>query len=240
MQVFRNLGSDMTGSLEEYRRWVMSADVRGALEASLAKRAKASKLPDDLEEPCSDEYLRKLDHGNHVGFPIHMYGIDLNYRTLQSHAGLVDASMLEEIRRRDLALDDRLQNYLGAKTCALKAYYPAGGHIGWHNNWNAPGYNIIFTYSGRGDGYWKHVTPTAASEIEPDLSRLLRVPDSPGWHCKVGYFGSKRELDRVVWHCAYTNEPRLTVSYIIYDEGIWQNMVNEIADGAETMDAAVG
>jgi hypothetical protein len=227
MQVFTKINPEILEPLEEYRQWVMSPAVRASLEASVNRRGSEHVNTGRAEEPCSNGYLLAIDHPQHIGFPIHMHGIDINYKVLSRDTNRVDATLLSEIRRRDTALDDNLQTFLGAKFCALKAYYPKHGHIGWHNNWNAPGYNIIFTYSGTGDGYWRHVDPKGGALV-PNLENIVHVPDAPGWHCKVGYFGSKKEADRVMWHCAYTNEPRLTVSYVIADQGIWENMVQEI------------
>ncbi|RZA04801.1 MAG: hypothetical protein EOP11_14260 [Proteobacteria bacterium] len=227
MQIFTNISPDIVAPLDEYRRWVMSPSVSASLEASLSRKANPHVEGGRAEEPCSDSYLMGIDHEKHIGYPLHMHGIDLNYKVVARNSQRVDPSLLSEIRVRDNELDDNLQTFLGAKFCALKAYYPSQGHIGWHNNWNAPGYNIIFTYSGSGDGYWRHVEP-GADGLKPNLEKIVHVPDAPGWHCKVGYFGSKKESDRVLWHCAYTNEPRLTVSYVIYDQGIWENMVREI------------
>ena len=52
--------------------------------------------------------------------------------------------------------------------------------------------------------------------------------DKPGWSCKVGYFGPFSEPENVFWHCAGTETPRLTFSYIIYDKNIWDDMIEDI------------
>jgi hypothetical protein len=227
MQVFTGINADILAPLEAYRKFVMSPEISASLEASVARKGSKFLSEGRAEEPCSLEYLMGLDHERHAGFPLHMHGIDINYKVLSQDTQRVNAKHLSEIRRQDHELDDQLQTYLGARFCALKAYYPAQGHIGWHNNWNAAGYNILFTYSGSGDGYWRHVDPKGDG-IVPKAENIVHVPDAPGWHCKVGYFGSKKEADRVLWHCAYTNEPRLSVGYVVYDQGIWENMVQEI------------
>jgi hypothetical protein len=232
MEVFKNLSPSITTPLEQFRKWVWQPEIRASLEASVAKKNSPHINEGKPDASCTDDYLKAMNHERHVGYPVHMHGIDINYKVLQKDAQRVDPALFEEIRARDEALDDELQTFLGAKFCALKAFYPQHGHIGWHNNWNAPGYNIIFTYSEKGDGYWRHIEPNTSSGITPNLSAMVHIPDAPGWHCKVGYFGSKKELDRVKWHCAYTNEPRLTVSYVIQDQGIWQNMVQEIREGS--------
>lgn len=230
MKIFANLAPEVTDMLEGYRQRVMSDEIRNHLERVI--EAKETPFKDKMDEPCSANYLNQMDHSNHVGFPVHLHGIDLNYRTLQNIPRGLPRDVLDKLRTYDSDLDDELQTFLGAKCCAVKMYYPRGGHIGWHNNWNAAGYNIIFTYSETGDGFWRHIDPSETNGLKPDMNNLVHIQDKKGWHCKVGYFGEKSEADRVMWHCAYTNEPRLTVGYVIYDKGIWENMVEELSGEA--------
>jgi hypothetical protein len=168
----------------------------------------------------------------HDGFPPEMYGLDLNYEVVKKMGTKVDAGFMNQIRDVNYETDDKLQTYLGAKLSALKAFYPAQGYIAWHTNWNAPGYNIIFTYSPTGNGYWRHVDPSTSQTHVPDSKNLVHIDDIPGWHCKAGYFGTKSETNRLVWHSAYTREPRVTLAYVLYDEQIWKNLVQEIEEGA--------
>lgn len=226
MEVIKNLSADVTGPLENFRQWVMTPRIQQALLGSLD--SKGNPFEKDPEVPCSNDYLMKIASGHHIGYPIDMHGLDLNYQVLQKDPGRIDHALFDEIRDRNNQLDDELQTLLGAKLCALKAFYPKNGHIGWHNNWNAPGYNIILTHSTTGSGYWRHIDPAGSKSLMPDTEKLVHIQDTQGWHCKVGYFGSKAEADRVMWHCAYTPEPRITVSYVIYDFEIWKNMVSEL------------
>ena len=41
-------------------------------------------------------------------------------------------------------------------------WYPKDGYIAWHNNWNVPGYNVLFTYTETGNGYWRHINPAGS------------------------------------------------------------------------------
>ena len=43
--------------------------------------------------------------------------------------------------------------------------YPPGGYISWHNNANASAYNLIFTWSETGDGYFKYIDGETKEEI---------------------------------------------------------------------------
>jgi hypothetical protein len=206
----------------------LSDRVHRWLAPSLKKSDNKFKSDGRPEFPSSLDYLQAIDHQRHLGYSIDWYGIDLNYSVLKNYSALVDPSLFDEVREKDQQLDNNLQYALGAKYCTLKAFYPEDGFIGWHTNWDAPGYNIIFTYSGHGNGYWRHIDSTGARQLRPESSRMVQIADVPGWHCKVGYFGTKSELDRIVWHCAYTKESRLTVSYVVPDKAIWENMVEDI------------
>ena len=42
------------------------------------------------------------------------------------------------------------------------------------------------------------------------------------------YFGTDKQEEKIFWHCARTQTPRLTFSYIIYDKNVWDDMVDDI------------
>ena len=42
----------------------------------------------------------------------------------------------------------------------------------------------------------------------------------------------KEEEDKIMWHSAYGGEPRMTLGYVVYNEEIWKNMVEDIAGKA--------
>ena len=52
--------------------------------------------------------------------------------------------------------------------------------IGWHNNANASAYNLIFTWSETGDGYFKYVDGYTGDEIV--------IPDKKGGNVKNWLF----------------------------------------------------
>lgn len=95
---------------------------------------------------------------------------------------------------------------LGARHNALYAIYPPGGYISWHNNQNAPGYNVLLTWSETGDGYWQH--------MDPKTKEVITIKDQKGWQCKYGYYGSYAEPDNVLYHCAATNCWRMTIAFV--------------------------
>ena len=118
-------------------------------------------------------------------------------------------------------IDTELRLLLGLDCCALAQYYPPDGHIEWHNNANASAYNLIFTWSETGDGWFKWY----------DLKKKENVtmPDKKGWSLKAGYFGGYDEPDKVVYHAAHTNCPRLTVSYVLgHNYDYWKDVLEVI------------
>ena len=232
MKPIYSLNKEFVEYLEKYRMWVFNERTQLFLNdqnkivwqrAPLAENNRNSHA-------TSIDYLMKINHDLHDGYPQEQLGLNLNYKFLRKHPDKVDAEFIEEIRDVNNQLDDQLQTALGARTCALKMFYPKGGYIAWHTNWNVPGYNIVFTYSATGNGHWRHIDPTGSDTFVPNPEKLVHIGDVPGWHCKVGYFGAKNETDRLVWHSAFTDEPRLTVSYVVYDKSIWDSMVGELEE----------
>ena len=60
----------------------------------------------------------------------------------------------------------------------------------------------------------------------PD-EKLVHLQDKDGWHCKLGYYGEKQEHNRIMWHSAYGG-PRITLGFVVFDEHIWEDIVEEI------------
>ena len=77
------------------------------------------------------------------------------------------------------------------ETSALSTLYPPDGFIGWHNNANAAAFNLIFTWSEKGDGWFKYIEPTS--------KEVITISDVQGWQLKAGYFGAYGSGD-VVYH----------------------------------------
>ena len=127
-------------------------------------------------------------------------------------------------------VNSKLNAYFCSKFSAVNMYYPKGGFMGWHNNNNCPGWNILMSYTnGDHEGYFMYQ--------EPGTGEFIKLEDNQnimnGWTIKVGYFGGKDEPDRIFWHTArvYDNE-RLTLAYVIPDEHkeFWDMMVEDIQD----------
>lgn len=120
--------------------------------------------------------------------------------------------------------------WLNGNSRALFGLYPPGGYIPWHNNGNAPGYNILMHYSwgGKGSFYSMH-----NNEIVEYKDRDRE------WVARAGRFestgadmvgGNVPVVDQknASWHCASTDCWRLTVSTIINSEIVWEDVIDEM------------
>lgn len=126
----------------------------------------------------------------------------------------------EEYRKTWHYIDYKMRSELGLQISALSTLYPPGGFIGWHNNANAAAFNLIFTWSEKGDGWWKH--------IDPKTGEVVTIPDVQGWQLKAGQFGTYGS-DHVMYHAAQTNCYRITLGYMLgHNEQYWQDCIDFI------------
>lgn len=163
------------------------------------------------EYACGMEYLEHMQNKKVDGFPEKTLGADLaRFNPPQ-----------ESLRKALAKLDQDLIAWSGSRNNAVKMLYPKGGYMGWHHNANAPGYNILLSWSKEGKGYFRYQ--------DPITKEIVTMQDTPGWTCKAGYYGPWNEKDRIVWHCANAeHEERFTLGYIIPHEGMWQDMCDDI------------
>ena len=167
----------------------------------------------DRQDYISDEYCNKvmgIGQG-HDGFPEVVKSYDLkNQKSI-------------EYSKKYFELNTKLQTLLATYNNALCTVYPPEGFISWHNNANASAYNLIFTWSETGDGYWKH--------IDPHTGEQVLVKDVPGWQCKAFFFGGYEDDPKdLVYHMASTDCWRMTISYIFdrHHKQFWQDIIEEI------------
>ena len=104
---------------------------------------------------------------------------------------------------------------LGAHTSALLSYYPPGGFVGWHTNFDANAYQVLFTWSETGDGFFEY--------YDKQKDEIIKIPDVPGWQCRNYYFGAGHETDLHCWHAAYTECQRITLAYKFVNNGSVDN-----------------
>ena len=153
---------------------------------------------DNPEYYCSEEYLQQVmaTGQEHSGFPEEHVSMPIN-RMAQKNPE-VFAEIRNEMRYE-------FASEIGAHTSALTNYYPPGGFVGWHTNWNANAYQVLFTWSETGDGYFKY--------WDLEKQEIVHIQDTKGWACRHYYFGHRGEPDKHCWHAAYAGCPRITLAY---------------------------
>jgi len=211
--------SEFLEMLENCRK-LLTDDVEG-FQKNLGYHCE-SELDDtegQREKWTSEDYLKyvvEVEGDKHEGFPDHLVGYGFKPHQPDQNVKLFkpghDPVWTNEFITKLYAHNTDLVNFLGAKNNALFCYYPPGGYISWHNNWNASAYNLICSWSETGDGWFKY--------LDPKTREIVTIPDESGWQIKAGYFGGQHEKDRVCYHAASTDCWRLTVSFI------WNHMEN--------------
>jgi len=206
---------ELLGILEEYSDLVQSIDL---------ETVEFDKTDLNNKHLVSEEYRKRIQAmgRGHDGFPEKIVGFDLGLDKFRCS----DIDEYVRLSRASEEITGRLQAVLGTKYRALSCVYPPGGLISWHNNANAPGYNIIFTWSEKGDGYWEH--------LDPDTGEIVRIQDVAGWQCKYGYFGHYDQFDKVLYHAAYTDCLRTTVAYVFNGDNTGKNMAEMLIAEIET------
>ena len=222
---FVNVPDELLEFLEPYSDWFYKQDL-SVLNDLAKERAKEGSWPfynnrgltESLDYATSPEYLNYIikKDGEHIGWPEKTYGYDLK---------LNENNLPQEFKDKYKTVSNELCSFLGARNQAVHNYYPKYGYMGWHNNWNAHGYNILLSYTKNGNGFFKYRTPDADKEKQ----EIIHMQDPGGGACKVGYYGRGREPDKVYYHSAGTLEPRITIAFIIPHLELWQNMVDDIS-----------
>ena len=168
-----------------------------------------------VDTATSEEYLREIvaKDGQHSGFPEVAHCCDISQAI--DYAPKIH-------REKQQELNQKLISFLGARNVAVHTYYPPSGYMGWHNNWNAAGYNILLTYNTEENGgFFRY--------LDPITKEVVTLLDPKGWSCKVGYFGRGREPDKVVYHCCGNSAKRLTLGYVVPHLEIWRSMIEDIS-----------
>lgn len=146
------------------------------------------------EETFRKEYLPYAD--DHIGFPVEWYSVATE--ELKEMYG-DEWQDLNSYVRYDLAAE------LGAASNALFSFYPPKGYIGWHTNWNAYSYQVLFTWSETGEGYFSY--------YDKPNDEVVIIPDKKGWQAKTYFFAPKEDTQNHCWHTAYTECNRMTLCY---------------------------
>lgn len=215
MLVVSKINPDLLNILTEFSDFFFNRDL-SHLEPLIGSNKKMKKvsIKEMADEATSDAYLEKALKAPPLeyGFPRHSWGLELDH----DKEYIKDQALLDQSRQTNT----KLMNFFGARNNALQMFYPSGGYIGWHTNCNAKGYNIVISCNPGGEGYFVHYDHKA--------EKYNYFNDNPGWNIKAGYFGSDKEPENMYWHAAKTKTPRVTLSYIIYDKNIWEDMMDDI------------
>lgn len=199
----RNL--DLLTRLNRYRDFLMDDVDEFQRIFHLSCKEHASQRHYWTGQPELDKV--KNDGHDHEGFPDSMYGYELSpHRKGHEFFNRGVDPMMRKDKTAELGfMNNDLIQWLGVRHNALSAWYPPGGYISWHNNANAPAYNLIFTWSETGDGSFSYVDPVS--------KEIVVMEDHAGWQCKAAYFGHYEEPERLFYHSAKTDCWRCTVSF---------------------------
>ncbi len=185
------------------------------LSEEAIRRERKDSLITDLHS-ASDEYFRKA-----LKYPLKDFGYPrgaLGIGTLSTDSE--SSRFFHDLVAKKLM---RLQNTVGSPQNALCMLYPDNGYIGWHHNGNAPGYNILFSYSQDGEGYFKY--------YDKQKDEVVYMYDKPGWNVKCGYYPSEtKEPNRAYWHAAETKKARLSIAFVMFNRDMWINMIEYVTE----------
>tara|TARA_R110001592_G_scaffold284237_1_gene552571 strand:+ start:449 stop:1120 length:672 start_codon:yes stop_codon:yes gene_type:complete len=188
--VIRN--HDIKKKLEYVRSTVWSSKAINSEYYTPRLKFKPDDADKDGEKYLSEEWLHKnMNDDNHQGFP-------MEHCSLPMQGSTKDDPLIEEIYRYSR---ENFIYELGANSSAVFLFYPPGGFVGWHTNQNNSGYQFIFTYSEKGNGYFQY--------RDPQTENIIVTKDQPGWRCHYHHFGEAKE--DLLWHSAFAYEPRITV-----------------------------
>ena len=156
----------------------------------------------------------------HNGFPENG-----NYYSFRTDHENSSKALTTKVIENYTKFNEELQVKLCTRGNGLCAMYPPKGFISWHNNANASAYNLIFTWSETGDGYFKYIDGYTGKEIT--------IQDRKGWQCKAGYFGAyDEEPEKLLYHSASTDCWRITVAYLFNRKeisiGLQEDVIEEI------------
>lgn len=204
--------------LDQYRKHIQHLQQDG-IEIEFPKTvSKLLKDNPDLD-PLSECYLKLAMQESRKGFynyPLDCHGVGM---------GEIYTRLGKKVPPEIVRLSGRLSSILGMERNALEMYYPAQGYISWHHNGHAAGWNVLFTYSENGNGYFTYRCPSTGE--------IVKIQDQKGWSAKVGYFPStlNNNIEDLFWHAAYTDEPRLTIAFVVpadSDKNMWTMMRKHI------------
>jgi hypothetical protein len=161
---------------------------------------------------------------SHEGFPDCLHGYSFGTTNIKFAPDIPIDDLVSVAQRTNHKLQEtiaKFQTHFGFKKNALFCVYPPGGFISWHNNANAPAYNFIFTWSEKGQGWFKY--------WDTEKKEIVTFQDKAGWQCKAGYFGPYAEgNDGLCYHAASTDCLRMTIAFTLDRDEVskgWQDWI---------------
>lgn len=188
-------------------------------------RESKRELIENPEYWISDEYLYELMKvgSTHAGYPEKVVGYNLSLRAPENLRNTNDPDVHNKIKIISDVIYS-IQNHLGLRVNALAQVYTPEGFISWHNNANCPGYNVLFTWSETGDGWFKY--------YDTKKKEIVTLHDKKGWQCRAGYYGTYDFPEKVFYHSAYTSCWRMTIAFVLDDSemstGLHEDVIEEI------------
>lgn len=207
MKILEEINPELIDIMEPYMNWFFDTDYE-----SLPTHKRGKWQEHDIHSASSKEYLLEvMANAKHEGPPEVSKVRDLQ----------MGPDIPRDHREKSSDINDALVKFLGAKFSAVHVFYMPTDFMGWHNNWDCPGYNILINYNPEGKGWFKY--------YDKAKDEIVTLHDKPGWSAKVGYYGGKDEDESVhYWHCAGSDSPRHTFGIVIPDESMWEMMVEDI------------
>tara|TARA_R100000951_G_scaffold24316_1_gene20516 strand:- start:64 stop:729 length:666 start_codon:yes stop_codon:yes gene_type:complete len=181
---------DILKKLDYVKTTVLNSNIK---ELSKTKRMfSPSDAKENGEKYLTEEWLKKhMNSVTHKGFPVEHYSTPID--NVQYSDPLIKE--VNQYAREDFVSE------LGGNSSAVFLYYPPGGFVGWHTNQNNSGYQFIFSWSEKGDGYFQY--------YDKKTKEIVKLQDEAGWNGRYYHFGDD-DPDHC-WHSAYTNVPRMTI-----------------------------
>lgn len=216
LQFTNSVSKELSDILDPFTQWFFAQNdqhlVLGPEEHQEKRRGGLN-----VDTATDEQYLNHIvgKGEKHVGFPDVAWCTDMSTAHGQPW-------FPSEYGRRQQETNKELISYLGARNNAVFTYYPEGGFMGWHTNWNASGYNILITYNAEEDGgYFRY--------LDPVTKEIVTMVDPVGWSCKVGHFGDRSDPNKIVYHCCGNSAKRLTLGYVVPHLEIWRSMIEDIS-----------
>lgn len=210
--------SEVLNALNNYKDFIMNNNIQDNLHLM------CSDKKDKAEYYIGEEHRKLIiSKGEaHDGFPEIMHSFTGLMPSKDGHFNASNTpAKTQKFTDASSRLNSELMQLLSARTNTLNTVYPPGGFISWHNNANASGFNVLFSWSETGEGWFEY--------WDMKKQEKVRIDDVPGWQCKMGYFGPYYKPETLCYHTAYTKCWRISVGFVFAEaDNIWKEVIQDI------------